>query len=86
MKSLLLGTVCAFCLLANQPSSADLLDGQIRLSSNLSFTAVGFSSDLFVNQNVFTKPPGSPPAVPVPQALLLFGAGLLGLAGIARRK
>ena len=34
----------------------------------------------------FTKPPGSPPAVPVPQALLLFGAGLLGLAGIARRK
>ncbi len=86
MKSLLSGVVCAFCLLANQPSSADLLDGEIRLSSNLPFSTVGFSSDLFRNQNVFTKPPGSPPAVPVPQALLLLGAVLLGLAGIARRK
>ena len=86
MKSRQLGAVCAFCLLAYQPASADLLDEEIRLSSNPSFTPVDFSSDLLLNQNVLPKPAGTPPAVPVPHALLLFGGGLLGLVGIARRK
>jgi len=86
MKSRLLGAVCAFCLLAYQPVSADPLDGEIRPSSNPSFTPVGFSSNLLLNQNVPPKPPGSHLARPAPQAPWLFGGVLLGLFVIARSK
>lgn len=84
MKSRLLGAVCVFCLLAYQPVSADLLDGEIRSTSNPSFTPVGFTGDLRLYHNVLLKPPGSPPAVPAaPQALILLGGGLLCLVGLA---
>jgi len=43
-----------------------------------------FASDLLLNQSTMDTPPGSP--VPVPAAVWLFGSGLLGLIGIARRK
>jgi len=86
MKSRLLGAVCAFCLLAYQPVSADPLDGEIRSSSNPSFIPVGFSSDLLLNQNVPSKPPGSHLAVPAPLAPWLFGGVLLGLVVTARSK
>jgi len=82
MKSRLLAAVCAFCLLAYQPVSADLLDGEIRSTPNPSFTLVGSRSDFLLNPNVLSKPPGSPPAVPAPQALFLLGGGLLGLVGL----
>ena len=83
MKSPLLAVVCAFCLLAYQPVSADLLDGQIRSTSNPSFTPAGSTSDLRLYQNVLLKPAGTPHAVPAPQALFLLGGGLLGLVGLA---
>jgi hypothetical protein len=34
----------------------------------------------------YTAPGGAPPPVPLPAAVWLFGSGLLGLAGIGRRK
>jgi hypothetical protein len=33
-----------------------------------------------------TTPPTTPPAVPVPAAVWLFGSGLMGLVGVARRR
>jgi hypothetical protein len=86
MKSRLLGAVCAFCLFAYQPASADRLVGESRLSSNPSFAPVAFSSDLLVNQNVLPKPPSSSPVVQAPEALLIVGGSLLCLVVIARRK
>lgn len=43
-----------------------------------------FASVLLLNQVSFPTPPGSP--IPIPAALWLFGSGLLGLVGVARRK
>jgi hypothetical protein len=47
---------------------------------------IGCSSDLLPSQDGLPTPPGSPPAVPAPQALWFFGGGLLGLVVIARRR
>ena len=64
-------------------------------ASNDSFTYVGFSLEAANGEVVSTDflatqttrqldPP--PPAVPVPAAVWLFGSGLLGMVGVARRK
>jgi hypothetical protein len=45
-----------------------------------------FSSDLLLYQSQLPTPPGSPPEVPLPAALWLFGSGLVGLIAMARRK
>ena len=41
----------------------------------------GYSQAAWVNNN-----PGAWTVVPIPPALYLFGSGLLGLVGVARRK
>ncbi len=50
------------------------------LSSTLEETATLSASGLVLTGS------GSPPPVPLPAAVWLFGSGLLGLAGVARRK
>lgn len=86
MTSRLLGAVCTFCLFAYQPASADRLIGESRLSSNPTFTLVGFSSDWIMNQKVLPKLPSFSPVVQAPQALLIVGGCLLCLVVIVRRK
>ena len=62
---------------------ADVLGG-VTLQLKSSCGAVGgcFSDAYFDNVKMLVEPP----AVPVPAAAWLFGSGLLGLIGIARRK
>jgi len=43
---------------------------------------IGFSANFDIDGGI----PGAPSAVPVPAAVWLFGSGLLGLVGVARRK
>jgi hypothetical protein len=45
-----------------------------------SLTGTGANLDLSFTSN------GSPPPVPLPAAFWLLGSGLLGLAGVARRR
>ena len=66
------------------PSSVD--GGPAWVNGELALYQFGFSSNLLLNQDLLPTPPGSPPAIPVPPALWLFGSGLLGLVGMARRK
>lgn len=58
--------------------SATATNGELSLISlNLSFN---------YEENPFWQPPAPPAAVPVPGAVWLFGSGLLGLVGLARRR
>lgn len=64
-------------------ASADDLSGPLALSSALSFTLEDGGFNLISG---FVDSSGSASAVPVPASVWLFGSGLLGLVGIARRK
>lgn len=56
-------------------------DGIKAFSFTYGSNAVGFGLDEF-----FIDEAAPPPSVPVPAAVWLFGSGLLGLVGVARRK
>ena len=72
-----------FTLGASTPSSGSGAE-PAWVNSTFDLYDFGFSSDLLLNQVQAPTPPGSP--VPIPAAVWLFGSGLLGLVGIARRK
>jgi hypothetical protein len=59
-------------------------------NANFDITSMHVTSCVETGDNPGPNPTagcaGGPPAVPVPAAVWLFGSGLLGLAGIARRK
>ena len=73
-----------FTLGASTPSSASGTE-PAWVNDTFELYEFGFSSDLLLNPTgAIPPPPGAP--VPIPPALWLFGSGLLGLVGIARRK
>ena len=81
-------------------ASAVFLNGELSMTLNSGWTGgffqVGFnnlvgnydSSGMFYDNACLSKDGscGAPPAVPVPAAVWLFGSGLLGLVGVARRR
>jgi len=62
--------------------------GNYQGGTNISFSTNGAPSvgSAFTSKKLFSGDIVNSPVVPVPAAVWLFGSGLLGLAGIARRK
>lgn len=54
------------------------------LTGSFDADAAGYGGDLLITSGAYL--PGSLPSVPIPAAVWLFGSGLLGLIGFARRK
>ena len=59
----------------------DVLPGDVNAILNPPFTITGLEGSLSINAEIVF-----PGAVPVPAAVWLFGSGLIGLIGVARRK
>jgi hypothetical protein len=68
------GPQTLYSVTANVSSTANVLENTL---GTVELTAAGL---------VLTPSQGTPPTVPLPPAVWLLGSGLLGLAGIARRK
>jgi hypothetical protein len=94
-----LGTINVFELSFDNPSDIDALQANAFTLATLSFnTLASGTSSLALTINVLGDANGDPltastisssitvSAVPVPAAVWLFGSGLLGLIGVARRK
>jgi hypothetical protein len=66
-----------------------IVDGNVRVGQTqwltVSVDGIQAATDYFL-ANGGTYPLADTPAVPVPAAFWLFGSGLLGLIGVARRK
>ncbi|HLZ98455.1 MAG TPA: VPLPA-CTERM sorting domain-containing protein [Steroidobacteraceae bacterium] len=56
------------------------------ITSKVSYSTAAETVSLSSSGLAFSPTGGSPPPVPLPAAVWLFGSGLLGLTGIARRK
>ena len=67
------------------PNSEIYLGVEFENIKAFTFTSTG-TSDGFGLDEFFIDQEAPPPAVPVPAAVWLFGSGLLGLVGMARRK
>ncbi|MGB5179036.1 MAG: VPLPA-CTERM sorting domain-containing protein, partial [Gammaproteobacteria bacterium] len=61
----------------------------VKDKATFTFSGLGDFTEADITGIVFglgTSPDSTLPAVPVPAAVWLFGSGLLGMVGIARRK